>query len=121
MFIIIDKSTHSIIDTLNKVNIDLSNKYLTLSLGSLIQLEFVDIFEVKDIPDNAKYYKNNKFYEKNPIEIEIENNKIYDRLKELDLVIPRVLEDIINQSTYTVNEKILNVIKEKEELRKKLI
>lgn len=119
MYIITDKLTNLIIDNLDKIVIN-SNKYLILSKGSLIQTEYVDIYEVEQIPLNAKYFKNNKFYEKNPVEIETENNKIYEKLKELDLIVSRVEEDIIKQGTYSINEKILNVIKEKEELREKL-
>lgn len=120
MYIVTDKNSGLIIDSLEKVTID-SNKFLILSKGSLIQLEFVDIYEVEAIPLNAKFYKNNKFYEKNPTEIEIENNKIYDKLKELDLIVPRVLEDIIKQSNFTIDVKILDIIKQKEDLRKKII
>lgn len=46
--------------------------------------------------------------------------KIIDELKELDAQIPRVLEDIIEQSGYSLHPSKFAVLEKKKELRKQL-
>jgi hypothetical protein len=120
MYIVVDKDTNLIIDKVENIIIQL-NKFLVLSKGSLIQLDFINTYEVEHIPEGMKYYKNNKFYAKSPIEVEEENEIIFDKLKELDYIIPRVVEDIVKQGGFQVNLKVLEVIQQKEELRKNIV
>lgn len=71
------------------------------------------------IEPSAKWIEKNS---KNIDEIKIDSkNKIINKLKELDLIVPRVVEDIIKQSNFKIDVKTLDIIKQKEELRKQLL
>lgn len=54
------------------------------------------------------------------LSIEVQKNKIKSELNDLDKLIPRVLEDIIEQSGYTLHPSKLAVLEQKKELRKQL-
>jgi hypothetical protein len=82
MFIIVDKETSRIIDTLqNKEIVDVL--WIKTTHNSLIQLDMVDVFEVDNIPEDSKYYKDNQFTSYDPIQYQKNTNKYIERVKEL--------------------------------------
>jgi hypothetical protein len=93
MFILVDKQTNKIIDTLQVVEI-IDDKWIKSAEGSLIQLDFCDVFEVESVPANAKYYKDGKFSVRLPEEVELEVQEIQKQIDAIDKKSIRDAEDL---------------------------
>lgn len=61
-------------------------------------------------------------YIKSDEAIKEEQIKLYKQeLQELDIIVPRIMEDIIEQGNFKLHQSKLDIIARKKELRKKLI
>ncbi len=121
--IVVDKNNYNIlaVDNFRFFNdqcIVISNYSNT---DTFIPIDFVDIITVDTVLDGMKYYKDNKFYQKYSAEIENEKNIIQEQLAQLDLIVPRIVEDIIaQQQSLIIHQNKLDIMSQKEALREQL-
>jgi hypothetical protein len=121
MQIVIDKRTHLIVDTFDGVEIEYVDvnecKHVKLSDNSLIHCLAVNVVEVETVPDNVKYYHNGKFSNRDWNEYCKLTEETLRRLQELDVIVPRIVEDIVEQGNFTLHQSKLDIILAKQALR----
>ena len=90
------------------------NRIFTLSNADIAH--YIFLIEVDSIPVDAKYYFNEKFSKVSKKEYE----EIQAELEELDKIVPRVVEDILEQGGFVIHQSKIDIINKKEELRNKI-
>jgi hypothetical protein len=111
MFILVDKQTNKIIDTLQALEKD--ENYVRSSGGSLMQLNTLDIIEYYDtIPSTANYYKDGRFSSKHFDEVAKDEEEIRSNIDAIDRKSIRDAEDIYD----LLVSKVLILEGEKPEL-----
>lgn len=121
MFLILDKRTNFICDIVDEVDLVEENdqKWIRLNNGKLITFEIVNVHEIEaeQIPENKKYYHNGKFSNKDWNEYCKLTEETLRRLQELDVIVPRIVEDIVEQGEFTLHQSKLDIILAKQALR----
>jgi hypothetical protein len=117
MIIVVDKHNKLITDRLE--TLEINDGFVVLSNKVLVQLDMVETFEVDIVPEEAMYY-NGKFMAVAPDSVSAEINSILDELKELDVIVPRIIEDIVAELGYEVHPSKQEVIDKKVQLRERL-